>query len=119
MRIAAPFGDGRQRIAPMPARFSRLHPGLRLQLDLRETPWPDRHDSDVVIPIGRAGACNGRLARQRAGAGAGAHAPRPQRARAGAAGFLEDSMGKPALSAPAPAAPAAPAPPSARTARAR
>ncbi|WP_083745490.1 LysR family transcriptional regulator [Variovorax sp. KK3] len=52
LRIAAPFGYGRQRIAPMLARFARLHPGLRLQLDLRETPWPDRHDSDVVIHIG-------------------------------------------------------------------
>lgn len=52
LRIAAPFGYGRQRIAPMLARFSRLHTGLRLQLDLRETPWPDRHDSDVVIHIG-------------------------------------------------------------------
>ena len=30
LRIAAPFGYGRQRIAPMLARFSRLHPGLRL-----------------------------------------------------------------------------------------
>lgn len=52
LRIAAPFGYGRQRIAPMLARFARLHPSLGLQLDLRETPWPDRHDSDVVIHIG-------------------------------------------------------------------
>ncbi|RST53514.1 LysR family transcriptional regulator [Variovorax sp. DXTD-1] len=52
LRIAAPFGYRRQRIAPMLARFARLHPSLGLQLDLRETPWPDRHDSDVVIHIG-------------------------------------------------------------------
>jgi len=52
LRIAAPFGYGRQYIAPMLARFAWLHPGLRVQLDLRETPWPDRHDVDAVIHIG-------------------------------------------------------------------
>jgi len=52
LRIAAPFGYGRDRLAPMLARFARLHPGLRLQLDLRETPWPDRHDADAVLHIG-------------------------------------------------------------------
>jgi len=52
LRLAAPFGYGRQRIAPLLARFARLHPELRLHLDLRETPWPDRHDSDAVIHIG-------------------------------------------------------------------
>ncbi|PBQ06308.1 LysR family transcriptional regulator, partial [Pseudomonas congelans] len=52
LRLAAPFGYGRQRIAPLLARFSRLHPQLCLHLDLRETPWPDRHDSDAVIHIG-------------------------------------------------------------------
>lgn len=52
LRIAAPFGYGRRYIAPMLARFARLHPGLHLQLDLRETPWPDRHDADAVIHIG-------------------------------------------------------------------
>jgi len=52
LRIAAPFGYGRQSIAPMLARFARLHPGLHMQLDLRETPWPDRHDADAVIHIG-------------------------------------------------------------------
>jgi DNA-binding transcriptional LysR family regulator len=52
LRIAAPFGYGRQYIAPMLARFARLHPGLGVQLDLRETPWPDRHDADAVIHIG-------------------------------------------------------------------
>ncbi|MEQ4257312.1 LysR family transcriptional regulator [Pseudomonas syringae] len=52
LRLAAPFGYERQRIAPLLARFARLHPQLCLQLDLRETPWPDRHDSDAVIHIG-------------------------------------------------------------------
>ncbi|MFB3303721.1 LysR family transcriptional regulator [Pseudomonas sp. AMR01] len=52
LRLAAPFGYGRQRIAPLLARFAKLHPQVCLQLDLRETPWPDRHDSDAVIHIG-------------------------------------------------------------------
>lgn len=52
LRVAAPFGYGRQRIAPLLARFAKLHPHLCLHLDLRETPWPDRHDSDAVIHIG-------------------------------------------------------------------
>ncbi|KAA8718535.1 LysR family transcriptional regulator [Pseudomonas cannabina] len=52
LRLAAPFGYGRQRIAPLLSRFAKLHPQLRLHLDLRETPWPDRHDSDAVIHIG-------------------------------------------------------------------
>jgi len=52
LRIAAPFGYGRQYAAPMLARFARLHPGLRIQFDLRETPWPDRHDADAIIHIG-------------------------------------------------------------------
>ncbi|WP_053187934.1 LysR family transcriptional regulator [Pseudomonas thivervalensis] len=52
LRLAAPFGYGRQRIAPLLARFAKLHPQLCLHLDLRETPWPDRHDSDAVIHIG-------------------------------------------------------------------
>jgi DNA-binding transcriptional LysR family regulator len=53
LRIAAPFGYGRRHVAPLLARFARLHPGLRLQLDLREAPWPDKHDSDAVIHIGK------------------------------------------------------------------
>lgn len=52
LRIAAPFGYGRTHVAPLLARFSRLHPALRLQLDLRETPWPDKHDSDAVVHVG-------------------------------------------------------------------
>jgi DNA-binding transcriptional LysR family regulator len=52
LRIAAPFGYGRHRLAPSLARFARLHPELRLQLDLRESPWHDRHDADVVVHVG-------------------------------------------------------------------
>lgn len=52
LRIAAPFGYGRHHIAPLLGRFALAHPGLRLQLDLHETPWPDRHDSDAVVHIG-------------------------------------------------------------------
>lgn len=52
LRISAPFGYGRARVAPLLARFAHLHPGLKIQLDLRETPWPDRHDADAVIHIG-------------------------------------------------------------------
>ena len=52
LRIAAPFGYGRRYIAPALAAFAKLHPGLNIQLDLRETPWPDRHDADAVIHIG-------------------------------------------------------------------
>ncbi|KAF1048161.1 MAG: HTH-type transcriptional regulator DmlR [Herbaspirillum frisingense] len=52
LKIAAPFGYGRQRVAPLVARLARLHPGLRIELDLRETPWPDRHEADIVFHIG-------------------------------------------------------------------
>lgn len=52
LRIAAPFGYGRTHVAPLLSRFAQLHPNLRLQLDLRETPWPDRHDADAVVHVG-------------------------------------------------------------------
>jgi DNA-binding transcriptional LysR family regulator len=52
LRLSAPFGYGRLHVAPILGRFARLHPRLRIQLDLRETPWPDRHDADAVIHIG-------------------------------------------------------------------
>ncbi|WP_087687670.1 MULTISPECIES: LysR family transcriptional regulator [unclassified Pandoraea] len=52
LRVAAPFGYGRHHVAPALARFAQLHPDLHLQLDLRETPWPDKHDSDAVIHVG-------------------------------------------------------------------
>uniref|UniRef100_UPI0039F0645C LysR family transcriptional regulator n=1 Tax=Bordetella sputigena TaxID=1416810 RepID=UPI0039F0645C len=52
LRVSAPFGYGRQHIAPLIAEFARTHPGLRLELELRETPWPDKHDADAIIHIG-------------------------------------------------------------------
>lgn len=52
LRLAAPFGYGRRHIAPLMAEFAREHPGLQLQLDLHETPWPDRHEADAIIHIG-------------------------------------------------------------------
>ncbi|WP_083253964.1 LysR family transcriptional regulator [Pandoraea sp. ISTKB] len=52
LRVSAPFGYGRHHVAPVLARFGLLHPELTLQLDLRETPWPDKHDSDAVIHVG-------------------------------------------------------------------
>ncbi|KWT78638.1 MULTISPECIES: LysR family transcriptional regulator [unclassified Variovorax] len=52
LRVAASFGYGRTHVAPLLSRFSRLHPALRLQFDLRETPWPDKHDSDAVVHVG-------------------------------------------------------------------
>lgn len=53
LRISAPFGFGREHIAPLLAQFARLHPQVRMHLDLLETPWPDRRNADVVIHIGQ------------------------------------------------------------------
>ena len=52
LRISAPFGFGRQHIAPLLARFVQAHPRIRISLDLMETPWPDKREADVVIHIG-------------------------------------------------------------------
>ncbi|KDD55324.1 LysR substrate-binding domain protein [Bordetella bronchiseptica OSU553] len=52
LRVAAPFGYGRRHIAPVLARLAQRHPELRVQLDLRETPWPDHQDADAVVHIG-------------------------------------------------------------------
>lgn len=52
LRLTAPFGFGRLRLAPMLARFAKLHPKLKIELDLKETPWPDRNNCDAVIHIG-------------------------------------------------------------------
>lgn len=52
IRLSAPFGFGRLRLAPLLARFAKLYPKLRIELDLRETPWPDRSNCDAVIHIG-------------------------------------------------------------------
>ena len=52
LRVAAPFGYGRQHIAPLIVRLARLYPELNVQLDLRETPWPERAEADIVFHIG-------------------------------------------------------------------
>jgi len=52
LRVAAPFGYGRQHIAPLIVRLARRYPELNVQLDLRETPWPERAEADIVFHIG-------------------------------------------------------------------
>lgn len=52
LRITAPFGFGREHIAPAVARFAKAHPRVRPVLELLETPWPDKRDADVVVHIG-------------------------------------------------------------------
>lgn len=52
LRVSAPFGYGRQHIAPLIVRLARRYPELNVQLDLRETPWPERVEADIVFHIG-------------------------------------------------------------------
>lgn len=52
LRITAPFGFGRQHIAPAVAEFAKAHPRIHANLELLETPWPDKRDADVVVHIG-------------------------------------------------------------------
>jgi DNA-binding transcriptional LysR family regulator len=52
LRITAPFGFGREHIAPAVAQFSKAHPLVRPVLELLETPWPDKRDADVVVHVG-------------------------------------------------------------------
>lgn len=52
LRITAPFGFGREHIAPAVAGFAKAHPQVRPVLELLETPWPDKRDADVVVHIG-------------------------------------------------------------------
>ncbi|MEP6824852.1 MAG: LysR family transcriptional regulator [Ramlibacter sp.] len=52
LRVAAPFGFGRRHVAPLLAAFARQHPRIAINLDLMETPWPDRRDADLVVHIG-------------------------------------------------------------------
>lgn len=52
LRVSAPFGFGRQHIAPLLGQFASTHPRIRLSLNLLETPWPSKGDADVVIHIG-------------------------------------------------------------------
>ncbi|MES1980216.1 MAG: LysR family transcriptional regulator [Pseudomonadota bacterium] len=52
LRITAPFGFGREHIAPEVARFVKAHPRVHPVLELLESPWPDKRDADVVVHIG-------------------------------------------------------------------
>jgi DNA-binding transcriptional LysR family regulator len=52
VRVSAPFGFGRLHIAPLLGKFAAEHPRIQISLDLLETPWPSKRDSDVVIHIG-------------------------------------------------------------------
>ena len=52
LRVCAPFGFGRQHVAPLLGKFCALHPRIELSLDLLETPWPAKRNADVVIHIG-------------------------------------------------------------------
>ncbi len=52
LRVCAPFGFGRQHVAPLLGQFCALHPRIELSLDLLETPWPAKRNADVVIHIG-------------------------------------------------------------------
>jgi DNA-binding transcriptional LysR family regulator len=53
LRLAAPFGYGRCRIAPLIGQFSQAHPELQVHLTLGEAPWPERSDVDAIVHIGR------------------------------------------------------------------
>jgi DNA-binding transcriptional LysR family regulator len=52
LRVCAPFGFGRQHVAPLLGQFCALHPRIELSLDLLETPWPAKHTADIVVHIG-------------------------------------------------------------------
>jgi DNA-binding transcriptional LysR family regulator len=52
LRVTAPFGFGRQHVAPAVIQFKKAHPAIRPTLELVESPWPDKRDADVVIHIG-------------------------------------------------------------------
>ena len=52
LRVVAPFGYGRLRVAPAIVGFAAQHPELRIALTLAEVPWPNRDDTDLVIHIG-------------------------------------------------------------------
>lgn len=59
LKINAPFGFGRQYIAPALAEFKRLHPEVEIALTLSDQPMVEAADRfDVVIHIGQLGASN-------------------------------------------------------------
>lgn len=57
LRIAAPYGFGREHVAPVAAEFARLHPEATVALELSDHPNVLTSDSwDVVIHIGALNA---------------------------------------------------------------
>jgi DNA-binding transcriptional LysR family regulator len=59
LKINAPFGFGRQYVAPAVAAFQRLHPEVEIALSLSERPMVEVADRfDVVIHIGELHASN-------------------------------------------------------------
>lgn len=57
LRIAAPYGFGREHVAPVAAKFARLHPEATVALELSDHPNVLTSDSwDVVIHIGALNA---------------------------------------------------------------
>lgn len=52
LRVAAPFGFGREHITPIVRDLHRTHPQLQVSLRLSEHPMRDAADNDVVIHIG-------------------------------------------------------------------
>lgn len=59
LKINAPFGFGRQYIAPAIGAFKRLHPDVEIALTLSDQPMVEANDRfDVVIHIGQLGASN-------------------------------------------------------------
>lgn len=52
LHVVSSFGFGRIHIAPLIAQFAKLHPSVRVTLDLSEKPWTEIKTADVVIHIG-------------------------------------------------------------------
>jgi DNA-binding transcriptional LysR family regulator len=52
LHVVSSFGFGRAHIAPLISEFSKMHPHVRITLDLTEKPWSQIRNADVVIHIG-------------------------------------------------------------------
>jgi DNA-binding transcriptional LysR family regulator len=52
LRVVAPFGFGRQYLAPLLRDFHRAHPQLRISLHLSDNPLADAAGADMVVHIG-------------------------------------------------------------------
>jgi DNA-binding transcriptional LysR family regulator len=89
LRIAAPYGFGRDHVAPAVAAFTALHPHLTVTLDLSDAPAARLLDRcDIVIHIGessRARSCRHHAGPQPAyplrGSGLSGAGPCPEHAR--------------------------------------